>query len=52
MGATTRDPNIDILVETGTPPSFQRTSPLWRRCRDLVKLAVAIEMVDDRLSVE
>jgi hypothetical protein len=26
--------------------------PLWRRCRDLVKLAVAIEMVDDRLSVE
>ena len=26
MGATTRDPNIDISVETGTPPSFQRTA--------------------------
>jgi len=25
MGATTRDSNFSIPVETGTPPSFQRT---------------------------
>jgi hypothetical protein len=25
LGATTRDSIIDISVETGTPPSFQRT---------------------------
>jgi len=31
MGATTRDPNVDIPVESDTPPSCQRTGSIWGR---------------------
>jgi len=40
MGATTRDPNVNILVETGTPPIFKDESSLVRRLERTIADAV------------
>ena len=52
MGATTRSPNIDIPVESGTPPSFQRT--LHYECGAAIssRLGRVIEAVDVLTTVE
>ena len=48
MGATTRDPNIDIPVETGTPPIFRERGD-YEGCDTIPSSRLReIEEVDDR----
>jgi hypothetical protein len=52
MGATTRDPNIDIPVETGTPPNFQRTAHYAGHAAISSRRLRVIEIIDAYRAVE
>jgi hypothetical protein len=41
LGATTRSPSIDISVESGTPPSFQRRSN-YAEAREIWSSAIVV----------